>query len=120
MLGEGGVAQLGRDMIWEEAAFHSTKYIILYFNTILDIFILYGVLEVEDGHATDWPICGFARIVNNEIIILGNDAELGSGIDPEEAQHALEIVEADLINTEGMKELNVAVVTQNKTIIFKD
>uniref|UniRef100_A0A452YMB4 H(+)-transporting two-sector ATPase n=1 Tax=Aegilops tauschii subsp. strangulata TaxID=200361 RepID=A0A452YMB4_AEGTS len=34
---------------------------------------------------------GFARIVNNEIIILGNDAELGSDIDPEEAQKALEI-----------------------------
>uniref|UniRef100_A0A452Y9U8 H(+)-transporting two-sector ATPase n=1 Tax=Aegilops tauschii subsp. strangulata TaxID=200361 RepID=A0A452Y9U8_AEGTS len=34
---------------------------------------------------------GFARIVNNEIIILGNDAELGSDIDSEEAQKALEI-----------------------------
>jgi len=37
---------------------------------------------------------GFARIVNNEIIILGNDAELGSDIDLEEAQQALEIAQA--------------------------
>jgi len=48
---------------------------------------------------------GFARIVNNEIIILGNDAELGSDIDPEEAQQALEIAEANLSRAEGTKEL---------------
>jgi F0F1-type ATP synthase epsilon subunit len=48
---------------------------------------------------------GFARIVNNEIIILGNDAELGSDIDPEEAQQALEIAEANLSRDEGTKEL---------------
>ena len=48
---------------------------------------------------------GFARIVNNEIIILGNDAELGSDIDPEEAQQALEIAEANLSKAEGTKEL---------------
>uniref|UniRef100_A0A452YMG6 ATP synthase F1 complex delta/epsilon subunit N-terminal domain-containing protein n=1 Tax=Aegilops tauschii subsp. strangulata TaxID=200361 RepID=A0A452YMG6_AEGTS len=47
---------------------------------------------------------GFARIVNNEIIILGNDAELGSDIDPEEAQKALEIAEANLSKAEGTKE----------------
>ncbi|KAI5016407.1 hypothetical protein ZWY2020_006258, partial [Hordeum vulgare] len=34
---------------------------------------------------------GFARIVNNEIIILGNDAELGSDIDPEEANNTTRI-----------------------------
>ncbi|WVZ87831.1 hypothetical protein U9M48_034406 [Paspalum notatum var. saurae] len=45
---------------------------------------------------------GFARIVNNEIIILGNDAELGSDIDPEEAQQALEIAEAHLSRAEGL------------------
>uniref|UniRef100_A0A453NVZ3 Uncharacterized protein n=1 Tax=Aegilops tauschii subsp. strangulata TaxID=200361 RepID=A0A453NVZ3_AEGTS len=39
---------------------------------------------------------GFVRIVNNEIIILGNDAELGSDLDPKEAQKALEIAEANL------------------------
>ena len=47
---------------------------------------------------------GFARIVNNEIIILGNDAELGSDIDPKEAQQALEIAEANLSKAEGTKE----------------
>ncbi|ONM62981.1 ATP synthase subunit beta chloroplastic [Zea mays] len=46
---------------------------------------------------------GFARIVNNEIIILGNDAELGSDIDPEEAQQALEIAEANLSKAEGSR-----------------
>jgi F0F1-type ATP synthase epsilon subunit len=44
-------------------------------------------------------------MVNNEIIILGNDAELDSDIDPEEAQHAFEIAEANLSRAEGMKEL---------------
>ncbi|KAJ1256123.1 hypothetical protein BS78_K085300, partial [Paspalum vaginatum] len=39
------------------------------------------------------------------IIILGNDAELGSDIDPEEAQRALEIAEAHLSRAEGTKEL---------------
>nr|YP_009246111.1 ATP synthase CF1 epsilon subunit [Distichlis spicata]AMB36008.1 ATP synthase CF1 epsilon subunit [Distichlis spicata] len=48
---------------------------------------------------------GFARIVNNEIIILGYDAELGSDIDPEEAQQALEIAEANLSRAEGTEEL---------------
>jgi F0F1-type ATP synthase epsilon subunit len=48
---------------------------------------------------------GFARIVNNEIIILGNDAELGSDIDPEEAQEALKIAETNLSKAEGTKEL---------------
>ncbi|KAI5021031.1 hypothetical protein ZWY2020_054441, partial [Hordeum vulgare] len=38
---------------------------------------------------------GFARIINNEIIILGNDAELGSDINPQEAQKTLEIAEAN-------------------------
>ena len=39
---------------------------------------------------------GFARIGNNEIIILGNDAEISTDIDPQEAQEALEIAEANL------------------------
>uniref|UniRef100_K3Z2T6 H(+)-transporting two-sector ATPase n=1 Tax=Setaria italica TaxID=4555 RepID=K3Z2T6_SETIT len=59
------------------------------------------VAEVFTGS----PGNGFARIVNNEIIILGNDAELGSDIDPEEAQQALEIAEANLSRAEGTKEL---------------
>ncbi|KAL4366597.1 hypothetical protein GQ457_05G028800 [Hibiscus cannabinus] len=39
---------------------------------------------------------GFARIGNNEITILVNDAEKGSDIDPQEAQQALEIAETNL------------------------
>jgi len=39
---------------------------------------------------------GFARIGNNEIIILGNDAERSTDIDPQEAQKTLEIAEANL------------------------
>ncbi|VAI75367.1 unnamed protein product [Triticum turgidum subsp. durum] len=48
---------------------------------------------------------GFARIVNNEIIIVGNDADLGSDIDPEEAQKALELAEANLSKALGAKDL---------------
>ncbi|XP_040945813.1 NAD(P)H-quinone oxidoreductase subunit K, chloroplastic-like [Gossypium hirsutum] len=44
---------------------------------------------------------GFARIGNNEITILVNDAEKGSDIDPQEAQQALEIAEANLRKAEG-------------------
>ncbi|KAI3467726.1 hypothetical protein Pfo_024389 [Paulownia fortunei] len=33
---------------------------------------------------------GFARIGNNEIIVLVNDAEKGSDIDPQEAQQTLD------------------------------
>ncbi|KAF4382094.1 hypothetical protein F8388_001239 [Cannabis sativa] len=36
---------------------------------------------------------GFARIGNNEITVLVNDAEKGSDIDPQEAQQTLEIAE---------------------------
>ncbi|KAL5642023.1 hypothetical protein ACJX0J_000120, partial [Zea mays] len=60
---------------------------------------------------------GFARIVNNEIIILGNDAELGSDIDPEEAQQALEIAEANLSKAEGTKELERRVEKQYRSVI---
>ena len=56
-----------------------------------------------NGGSVEW-FCK-TRIVNNEIIILGNDAELGSDIDPEEAQQALEIAEANLSKAEGTKEL---------------
>ncbi len=47
----------------------------------------------------------FCQKVNNEIIILGNDVELGSDIDQEEAQQALEIAKANMSRAEGTKEL---------------
>nr|WNK76127.1 CF1 subunit epsilon [Neoscirpus dioicus] len=48
---------------------------------------------------------GFARIGNDEIIILGNDAEISTDIDPQEAQEALEIAEANLRKVKGKREL---------------
>ncbi|KAL5709680.1 hypothetical protein ACHQM5_020340 [Ranunculus cassubicifolius] len=47
---------------------------------------------------------GFARIGNNEIIILVNDAERGSDIDPQEAQKNLEIAQANLSSAEGKRQ----------------
>nr|YP_009532158.1 ATP synthase CF1 epsilon subunit [Lamprocapnos spectabilis]AYA29268.1 ATP synthase CF1 epsilon subunit [Lamprocapnos spectabilis] len=55
---------------------------------------------------------GFARIGNNEITILVNDAETDSDIDPQEAQQTLEIAEANLSRAEGKRqtiEANLAV-----------
>jgi F-type H+-transporting ATPase subunit epsilon len=48
---------------------------------------------------------GFARIGNNEIIILGNDAEKSTDIDPQEAQEALEIAEANLRKAKGKRQV---------------
>nr|YP_009449797.1 ATP synthase CF1 epsilon subunit [Tacca leontopetaloides]ANA91325.1 ATP synthase CF1 epsilon subunit [Tacca leontopetaloides]UYP38818.1 ATP synthase CF1 epsilon subunit [Tacca leontopetaloides] len=47
---------------------------------------------------------GFARIGNNEITILGNDAEMSTDIDPQEAQQALEIAEANLSRAGGKRQ----------------
>ncbi|RYQ91527.1 hypothetical protein Ahy_B09g097438 [Arachis hypogaea] len=48
---------------------------------------------------------GFARIGNNKITILVNDAEKSSDIDPEEAKQTLEIVEANLSKAEVSDEM---------------
>nr|YP_010716299.1 ATP synthase CF1 epsilon subunit [Cyperus papyrus]WDE76185.1 ATP synthase CF1 epsilon subunit [Cyperus papyrus] len=48
---------------------------------------------------------GFARIGNNEIIILGNDAEKSTDIDPQEAQETLEIAEANLRKAKGKRQV---------------
>nr|YP_009715884.1 ATP synthase CF1 epsilon subunit [Swertia leducii]QGL09022.1 ATP synthase CF1 epsilon subunit [Swertia leducii] len=47
---------------------------------------------------------GFARIGNNEILVLVNDAETGSDIDPQEAQQTLEIAEANLRKAQGKRQ----------------
>nr|YP_009973752.1 ATP synthase CF1 epsilon subunit [Ruppia brevipedunculata]QHB79429.1 ATP synthase CF1 epsilon subunit [Ruppia sinensis]QNH93559.1 ATP synthase CF1 epsilon subunit [Ruppia brevipedunculata]WDD57516.1 ATP synthase CF1 epsilon subunit [Ruppia mongolica] len=47
---------------------------------------------------------GFARIGNNEITVLGNDAEMSTDIDPQEAQQALEIAETNLSRAEGKRQ----------------
>ncbi|KAL2549272.1 ATP synthase epsilon chain [Forsythia ovata] len=44
---------------------------------------------------------GFARIGNNEISVLVNDAEKGSDIDPQEAQQTFKIAQANLRKAEG-------------------
>ncbi|CAJ1948742.1 unnamed protein product [Sphenostylis stenocarpa] len=53
------------------------------------------------SNGSDW---GVARINNNEITILVNDAEKGSDIDPQEAQQTLEIVETNLNKVEGKRQ----------------
>ncbi|KAK2972765.1 hypothetical protein RJ640_019413 [Escallonia rubra] len=47
---------------------------------------------------------GFARIGNNEITVLVNDAEKSSDIDAQEAQQTLEIAEANLRKAEGKRQ----------------
>jgi len=54
---------------------------------------------------------GFTRIGNNEMTILGNNAEMSIDIDPQEAQQALEIAEANLYRAQDKRqaiEVNVA------------
>ena len=57
-----------------------------------------GILRIRfnDQWLTMALMGGFARIGNNEITILVNDAEKSSDIDPEEARKTLEIAEANL------------------------
>jgi F-type H+-transporting ATPase subunit epsilon len=54
---------------------------------------------------------GFARIGNDQITVLVNNAEKGIDIDPREAREAFQIAEADLARAEGKRqaiEANVA------------
>ncbi|KAB1999970.1 hypothetical protein ERO13_D12G179000v2 [Gossypium hirsutum] len=62
-----------------------------------------GILRIRlnDQWLTIALMGGFARMDNNEITILVNDAEKGSDIDPQEVQQALEIAEANLRKAEG-------------------
>ncbi|KAG4169621.1 hypothetical protein ERO13_A12G091266v2 [Gossypium hirsutum] len=65
-----------------------------------------GILRIclNDQWLTMALMGGFARIGINEITILVNDAEKGSDIDPQEAQQALEIAEANLRKAEGKRQ----------------
>ncbi|TYI10637.1 hypothetical protein ES332_A09G155200v1 [Gossypium tomentosum] len=65
-----------------------------------------GILRIRfnDQWLTMALMGGFARIGNNEITILINDTEKGSDIDPQEAQQALEIAEANLRKAEGKRQ----------------
>ncbi|KAK8959953.1 hypothetical protein KSP40_PGU001899 [Platanthera guangdongensis] len=46
----------------------------------------------------------FTRISNNEITILGNDAEISSDIDPQEAKQTFEIAEDNLSRAQGKRQ----------------
>nr|YP_010293146.1 ATP synthase CF1 epsilon subunit [Eriocaulon brownianum]YP_010293316.1 ATP synthase CF1 epsilon subunit [Eriocaulon schochianum]YP_010473089.1 ATP synthase CF1 epsilon subunit [Eriocaulon sp. LE02]ULQ65426.1 ATP synthase CF1 epsilon subunit [Eriocaulon brownianum]ULQ65681.1 ATP synthase CF1 epsilon subunit [Eriocaulon schochianum]UVH66537.1 ATP synthase CF1 epsilon subunit [Eriocaulon sp. LE02] len=66
-----------------------------------------GLLRIRLKHQwlTVALMGGFARIGNNEITILGNDAEMSTDIDPQEAQQALEIAEANFHKAEGKRQV---------------
>nr|AFK39852.1 unknown [Lotus japonicus] len=68
----------------------------------LDIGILR--IRLNDQWLTMALMGGFARIDNNEITVLVNDAEKGSDIDPQEAQQTLEIAEANLKEAKGKRQ----------------
>nr|YP_009572703.1 ATP synthase CF1 epsilon subunit [Seguieria aculeata]QBE88417.1 ATP synthase CF1 epsilon subunit [Seguieria aculeata] len=73
--------------------------------TAVDIGILRIRLNVNDQWLTMALMGGFARIGNNEITVLVNDAERGSDIDPQEAQQTLEIAETNLRKAEGKRQI---------------
>ncbi|KAL5095888.1 hypothetical protein RYX36_000215 [Vicia faba] len=62
-----------------------------------------GILKIRlnDRWLTKTLMGGFSRIGNNEIIILVNDAEKDSDINPQETQQTLKIAEANLNKAEG-------------------
>nr|YP_010961267.1 ATP synthase CF1 epsilon subunit [Hymenidium lhasanum]WNH39712.1 ATP synthase CF1 epsilon subunit [Hymenidium lhasanum] len=65
-----------------------------------------GILKIRlDGQWLTMALMGgFARIGNNEITVLVNDAEKGSDINSQEAQQTLEIAEAHLRKAEGKRQ----------------
>nr|YP_009861296.1 ATP synthase CF1 epsilon subunit [Stylochaeton bogneri]QIU82986.1 ATP synthase CF1 epsilon subunit [Stylochaeton bogneri] len=71
-------------------------------TTAVDIGLLR--IRLNDKWLTVALMGGFARIGNNEITILGNDAEISTDIDPQEAQQALEKAEANLSKAEGKRQ----------------
>nr|YP_009485056.1 ATP synthase CF1 epsilon subunit [Dioscorea collettii]YP_009535508.1 ATP synthase CF1 epsilon subunit [Dioscorea futschauensis]YP_010146769.1 ATP synthase CF1 epsilon subunit [Dioscorea quinquelobata]YP_010409298.1 ATP synthase CF1 epsilon subunit [Zephyranthes bifida]YP_010833787.1 ATP synthase CF1 epsilon subunit [Dioscorea deltoidea]YP_010833961.1 ATP synthase CF1 epsilon subunit [Dioscorea spongiosa]YP_010834048.1 ATP synthase CF1 epsilon subunit [Dioscorea tokoro]YP_010834135.1 ATP s len=71
--------------------------------TAVDIGLLR--IRLNDQWLTVALMGGFARIGNNEITILGNDAEMSTDIDPQEAQQTLEIAEANLSRAEGKRQV---------------
>nr|YP_010251198.1 ATP synthase CF1 epsilon subunit [Gentiana wardii]QTW90722.1 ATP synthase CF1 epsilon subunit [Gentiana wardii] len=70
--------------------------------TAVDIGILR--IRIDAQWVTLALMGGFARIGNNEILVLVNDAETGSDIDPQEAQQTLEIAETHLRKAQGKRQ----------------
>ncbi|KAL8246776.1 hypothetical protein R6Q59_008000 [Mikania micrantha] len=69
--------------------------------TAVDIGILR--IRLNNQWLTMALIGGFARIGNNKITVLVNDAEKSNDIDPQKAQQTLEIAEAVLRKAEGKR-----------------
>nr|AKZ30143.1 ATP synthase CF1 epsilon subunit [Goodenia rosea] len=65
-----------------------------------------GILRIRcnDQWLTMALMGGFARIGNNEIILLVNDAEKSGDIDPQEARQTLEIAKETLRKAEGKRQ----------------
>nr|YP_010695710.1 CF1 subunit epsilon [Hymenidium amabile]WCF68228.1 CF1 subunit epsilon [Hymenidium amabile] len=65
-----------------------------------------GILKIRlDGQWLTMALMGgFARIGNNEITVLVNDAEKSSDINSQEAQQTLEIAEVNLRKAEGKRQ----------------
>nr|YP_009437877.1 ATP synthase CF1 epsilon subunit [Tibetia liangshanensis]YP_010010755.1 ATP synthase CF1 epsilon subunit [Tibetia himalaica]ATG33786.1 ATP synthase CF1 epsilon subunit [Tibetia liangshanensis]QOI00374.1 ATP synthase CF1 epsilon subunit [Tibetia himalaica] len=67
-----------------------------------------GILRIRLNDQYQWLTMalmgGFARIGNNQVTILVNDAEKSSDIDPQEAQQTLKIAEANLNKAEGKRQ----------------
>nr|YP_010610405.1 ATP synthase CF1 epsilon subunit [Vallisneria natans]WAO28671.1 ATP synthase CF1 epsilon subunit [Vallisneria natans] len=82
--------------------------------TAVDIGLLR--IRLNDRWLTVALMGGFARIGNNEITILGNDAELSTDIDPQEAQQTLEIAEANLSRAEGKRQRIEANLARRRAI----
>nr|YP_010193542.1 ATP synthase CF1 epsilon subunit [Phyllospadix iwatensis]QZQ52762.1 ATP synthase CF1 epsilon subunit [Phyllospadix iwatensis] len=70
--------------------------------TAVDIGLL--KIRLNDQWLTVALMGGFARIGNNEITVLGNDAEMSTDIDPQEAKKALEIAKTNLSKAEGKRQ----------------
>nr|YP_010023662.1 ATP synthase CF1 epsilon subunit [Selenicereus undatus]QOP63009.1 ATP synthase CF1 epsilon subunit [Selenicereus undatus] len=71
--------------------------------TAVDIGILR--IRLNDQWLTIVLMGGFARIGNDEITVLANEAESGSDIYPQEAQQTLEKAEAILRKAEGKRQI---------------
>ncbi|KAI5084061.1 hypothetical protein GOP47_0000230 [Adiantum capillus-veneris] len=72
-----------------------------------------GVLKIRSDK--QWsamaPMGGFAMIDNNRVIILVNEAERASEIDPEEARKSFQTAQAELAEAEGRRKLIEANLT---------
>nr|YP_009403464.1 ATP synthase CF1 epsilon subunit [Downingia elegans]ASA34657.1 ATP synthase CF1 epsilon subunit [Downingia elegans] len=71
--------------------------------TAVDIGILR--IRLNDEWLTVALMGGFARIGNNDITVLVNDAEKSSDIDPEEAQQTLDIAKANVQKANGKRQI---------------